>query len=225
MVEFGKRTVNAMQGATLRHASDEPRQSTPVWSDQISRRDLKAIEKGQLPAWTNLSRLKLLGLAFFVAAMVLGAVGFYGPELVRDLRYAGTFRVADDLRATEGKCKRYVFMVTFCSVKIHSASNERSTTSTEFLMFFRSGDGAAMIPVRSTVDASAVGIQYAVSDVLLNRILSLLGIALFFSWIVWTFLNCIRKGRYKDGPAYEAIMQYVALHSRPADAEAAHANQ
>ena len=33
-------------------------------------------------------------------AMVLGAVAFYGPELARDLRYAGTFRVADDLRAT-----------------------------------------------------------------------------------------------------------------------------
>jgi hypothetical protein len=225
MGEFGKRTVNATQGATLRHASDAPRQSTPVWSDQISRRDLKALEKGQLPAWTNMSRLKLLGFAFFVAAMVLGSVAFYGPELVRDLRYAGTFRVADDLRATDGRCKRYVFLVTFCSVKIHSVRNERSTSSTEFVMFFRSGDGAEMIPVRSTVDASAVGIQYAVSDVLFNRTLSLLGIILSFGWIVWAFLDCIRKGRYKDGPAHEAVRQYVALHSRPVDAEAAHANQ
>jgi hypothetical protein len=224
MGEFGKRTANMTHGAPLRYASDGPRQSAPVWSDQISRRDLKALEKGQLPAWTNMSRLKLLGLAFFVAAMVLGSLAYYGPELVRDLRYAGTFRVADDLRATDGRCKRYVFLVTFCSVKIHSARDERSTTSTEFLMFFRSGDGAAMIPVRSSVDASAVGIQYAVSDVLLNRTLSLLGIALFFSWIAWIFLDCVRKGRYQDGPAHEAVMQYVALHSRPADAEGAHAN-
>ena len=211
MGDFGKRTVNATQGATLGHALGA--QSAPAWSDQISKRDLKALEKGQLPAWTNMSQLKLLGLALFVVAMVLGAVGFYGPELARDLRYAGTFRVADDLRATEGRCKRYIFLVTFCSVKIQSVMSEQSTSSTEFLMFFRGGDGAEMIPVRSNVDASAVGIQYAVSDVLLNRTLSLIGIILFFGWIAWTFLDRVRKGQYKDGPAHEAVRQYVALHS------------
>jgi hypothetical protein len=211
MGDFGKRTVNARQEPPLRHASGA--QSTPAWSDQISKRDLKALERGQLPVWTNMSQLKLLGLALFVVAMVLGAVGYYGPEVARDLRYAGTFRVADDLRATEGRCKRYVFLVSLCSVNIHSVTSERSTSSTAFLMFFRGGDGAEMIPVRSTVDASAVGIQYAVSDVLLNRTLSLLGITLFFGWIAWMFLDCVRKGRYKDGPAHEAVRHYVALHS------------
>src|SRR5262245_19569142 len=149
MGEFGKRTANMTHGAPLRHASDGPRQSTPVWSDQISRRDLKALERGQLPAWTNMSRLKLVGFAFFMMAIVFGAPAFYGPDLARDLRYAGTFRVADDLRATDGTCKRYVFLVSFCSAKIRSIMNDRSTSSSEFLMFFRSGDGAAMIPVRS----------------------------------------------------------------------------
>jgi hypothetical protein len=215
MGDFGKRTVNATQGLPLQHALGAPRESTPAWSDQISKRDLRALEKGQLPAWTNMSRFKLLGLALFVMAMVLGAVGFYGPELARDLRYAGTFRMADDLRATEGRCKRYVFLVTFCSVKLQSVRNERSTNSTEFLMSFRGGDGAAMIPVRSGVDASAVSIQYAVSDVLLNRTLSLLGIALLFSWIAWVLLDRVRKGCYMDGPAHEAVRQYVALHSTP----------
>ena len=207
--------MNAMQASPRWDASDAPRQSTPAWSDQISERDLKALEKGQLPAWTNMSQLKLLGLALFVVAMVLGAVGYYGPELARDLRYAGTFRVADDLRATDGRCKRYVFLVSLCSAKIHSVGSERPTSSTEFLMFFRSGDGAELIPVRSNVDASAVGIQYAVSEVLLNRTLSLLGIILFFSWIAWIFLDRVRKGQYKDGPAYEAIVQYVAMRSNP----------
>jgi hypothetical protein len=225
MGEFGKRTANMTYGTPPRHASSGPRQSAPDWSDQISRRDLKALEKGQLPAWTNMSRLKLVGFAFFMMAIVFGAAAFYGPDVARDLRYAGTFRVADDLRATDGKCKRYVFLVSFCSAKISSIVNDRSTSSTEFLMFFHSGDGAAMIPVRSSVDASAVGIQYAVSDVLLNRTLSLLGVMLFFGWIAWIFLDCVRKGRYRDGPAHDAVMQYVALHSPPADAEGAHANQ
>jgi len=225
MGEFGKRTVNAMQGAALRHASDAPRQSTPVCSDQISRRDLKALERGRLPALANTSRLKLVSFAFLMVATVLGAVAYYGPDLARDLRYAGTFRVAFDLQATEGTCKRYMFLVSLCSAKIHSVTNEWPTKSTEFLMSFRGGDGEAMIPVRSSVDASAVSIQYAVSDVLLNRTLSLLGIILFFGWAAWFFFDCVRRGRYKDGPAYEAVMQYGALHSRPADAEAAHANQ
>jgi len=213
MGDFGKRTVNAMREPPVRHAPGAPQESAPAWSDQISKRDLRALEKGQLPAWTNLSQLKQLGMALFVVAMVLGALAFYGPELARDLRHAGTFRVADDLRATEGRCKRYIFLVSFCSAKIHSVRNEQSTYSTEFLMFFRGGDGAELIPVRSNVDASVVGIQYAVSDVLLNRTLSLVGLALFFGWIAWTFLDRVRKGRYQDGPAHEAVRQYVALHS------------
>ena len=131
MGKFGKRTMNAMQASPRWDASDAPRQSTPAWSDQISERDLKALEKGQLPPWTNMSRSKLLSLAFFVMAMVLGAVAFYAPELARDLRYAGTFRVADDLRATEGRCKRYVFLVSLCSAKIHSVRNARHDDSKE----------------------------------------------------------------------------------------------
>ena len=133
--------MNPTQALPRQDAFGVPPQSTPAWSDQISKRDLKALERGQLPPWTNMSRLKLLGLALFVMAMVLGAVAFYGPELARDLRYAGTFRVADDLRATEGRCKRYMFLVSLCSVKIQSVRNERSTNTTEFLRFFRGGDG------------------------------------------------------------------------------------
>ena len=63
-----------------------------------------------------------------------------------------------------------------------------------------------------TLEQKSAMIQ-GVTDVLLNRALSLLGIALFFSWIAWTLLDNVRKGRYKDGPAYEAVRQYVALHS------------
>jgi len=211
MADFGKRTTNARQEPPHQQASGV--HGTPTWSDHISSRDLKALERGRLPAWANMSRLKLLSFALLMGAMVLGAVGFYGPELARDLRYAGTYSVAYDLRATDGRCSRYIFLVSLCSAKIHSVMSEAATSSTEFLMSFRGADGAEMVPVRSTVDASAVGIQYAVSDVLLNRTLSLLGVMLFFGWAAWFFLDCVRKGRYKDGPAYEAVKQYVALHS------------
>ena len=73
-----------------------------------------------------------------------------------------------------------------------------------------------MIPVRSSADASAVGIQYAVSDVLLNRTLSLLGVTLLLGWMAFVFLNFLRNGRYQGGPAHEAVAQYLALRSSPA---------
>ena len=216
MGDFGRRTAVAGNGEPRQVASGAPRQTTPAISDLISKADLEALEKGQLPAWTTRSRLQLIGMALFVMAMVMGAVGYYGPDVVRDLRYAGTFRVAHDLRATDGNCTRYAFLVTLCSVKIHQAGSAQLPTTSPYLMFFRSGDGEPLIPVRSHADASAVGIQYAVSDILLNRALSLLGVAIFFSWIAWTLFQCVRQGRYEGGPAHAAILQYIASHASPA---------
>jgi hypothetical protein len=215
MGTFGKRTMNTADPSPRRNAGGQARQVAPLWSDCITKADLKALEKGQIPAWATMSRMQVIGLALVAAIFVLGAVTYYGTELVRDLRYAGTYSVAYDLRASEGKCKRYMFLITDCTAKIHSAGRAQPET-TAFLMFFRSGDGADLIPVRSSVDASAVSIRYAVDDVLLNRTLSLLAVTLFFSWLAWAFFDCLRNGRYKDGAAYEALQQYVGQHSTPA---------
>jgi hypothetical protein len=215
MGDFGRRTVAARDGKPRQFAPGAPRPTSPVLSEFISKADLKALEKGQLPTWTTMSRLQLMGIGLFIMAMVMG-VGYYGPDVVRDLRYAGTYRVADDLRATDGNCTRYVFLVTLCSAKIHQIGRAELPTTTAHLMFFRSGDGERLVLVRSAADASAVGIQYAVSDILLNRTLSLLGVTLFFSWIGWIFVQCVRKGRYEGGAAHAAVLQYVALHSSPA---------
>ena len=92
MGDFGKRTVNARQEPPVRHALGAPQESAPAWSDQISKRDIKALEKGRLPVWTNMSQWKLLGFAVLMVAMVLGALGYYGPELARDLRHAARER-------------------------------------------------------------------------------------------------------------------------------------
>jgi hypothetical protein len=214
MGDFGKRNVR--HSAPRQHAPRAQQEATPQGPDLISKRDLKALERGRMPVWTNMSQMKLVGFALLMAAMAFAALAFYGPEVARDLRNAGTYDVAYDLRATEGTCRRYVFLVSLCSAEIHAAGSGQSVSSTRFLMFFNSGDGAAMIPVRSSADASAVGIQYAVSDVLLNRILSLLGVTLSFGWMTVVFLNCLRSGRYQDGPAHEALAQYLALRSTAA---------
>lgn len=213
MGDFGKR--GRQSAATSRHTASARQESAAAPPDLISKRDLKYIDKGYGPAWANLSRLQLMVFVLLLPALALAAIWCYGPDIVRDLRYAGTFTVATDLRATEGKCTRHAFMVTLCSAKIRSMRGEAERSSA-FMMFFRSGDGAQLVPVRSTANASVVGIRYAVSDVLINRTLSLLGGTMFFGWIWLMLFDCVRKGRYKGGPAHAALVQYMALRSQPA---------
>ena len=223
MANFGKRpgrTQAQPHRSAPRQAAPSqaftPEAADPTLADLVSKRDLKYIESGRLPIWANMSRLRFLAFVVFLPLLILAGFGLYAPEVVRDIRYAGTYVPAHDLRATDGKCNRYAFLVTLCSSKLRSDRRGEMERTTSFMMFFRSGDGAQMIPVRSTANASAVGISYAVNDVLLNRTLSLLGGTAFFGWIWWLFLNCVRKGRYKGGPAHEAVLQHLALRAQPA---------
>ena len=226
MGEFGKRTrpgephghtaTVRRQGEPRRDTTTVRQQPEPVQEDLISKSDLKAIEKGQAPAWANMSRTQLMVSLVMVPVLCLAAILFYGPDLVRDLRHAGTFAAATDLTATDGKCRRHLFLVTFCDADIRSERTGQVVATASFLMFFRGGDGAELVAVRSTANASVTSISYAVSDVLLNRTLSLLGVAVFFGWVWLMFLDRLRKGRYKGGPAHEALVQYLAPHSQPA---------
>jgi hypothetical protein len=226
MGEFGKRTrpgeprghtaTARRQGEPRRDTTTVRQQPQSVPDELISKSDLKAIEKGQAPSWANMNRTQLIASLVAVPLICLAAILFYGPDLVRDLRHAGTFAVATDLTATDGKCKRHVFLVTFCNADIRSERTGQVVETSSFLMFFRSGDGAELVAVRSTANASVISIRYAVSDVLLNRTLSLLGVAVFFGWVWLMFFDRLRKGRYKGGPAHEALVQYLAPHTQPA---------
>ena len=138
MGDFGKRNVR--HSAPRQQAPRAPQEGTPQWPDLITKSDLKALERGTMPVWTNMSQLKLIGFALLMAAMAFAALAYYGPEVSRDLRYAGTYEVAYDLRATEGNCRRYMFLVSLCSAEIHSADSNQSASSTLFLMFFRNGE-------------------------------------------------------------------------------------
>jgi hypothetical protein len=220
---FGKRNTGKAAGQDAprgqRSARPAPGPADLLSAGYVTARDLQCIESGRMPVWMTTSKTRFLGCSLLLPLVMLAAILFYGPEVVRDLRHAGKFEIATDLRATDGNCKRYVFLVTLCSAKIHSLTAPGSgeeTRQSEFMMFFRSGDGALLVPVRSTADASVVGIEYAVSDVLINRTLSLIGSVAFFAWVCWLFADCLRKGRYQGGAAHEAVLQYMALNARPA---------
>jgi hypothetical protein len=106
-------------------------------------------------------------------AMFYGLVASYGPDIVRDHRLAGTWQPAYDLRATEGKCERTNFVITFCSAKIRSVANpDQAPIAHRFMMLFAGGGGEALVPVRSTTDRAAVSIFYAAETKLWNRTLS-----------------------------------------------------
>lgn len=102
----------------------------------------------------------------------------YGSGILRDQRLAGTWQPAYDLRAGDGKCKRYNFVVTFCSARIKSVARpDQPAIELDFLMLFAGGKGEAMVPVRSTTDRTAVSIHYAAETRLWNRTLSFMAVA------------------------------------------------
>src|SRR3954466_14359027 len=92
-------------------------------------------------------------------AMLYGLVASYGPDIVRDHRLAGTWQPAYDLRASDGKCERTNFVITFCTVKISSVARpDQAPTTHKFMMLFSGGGGEALVPARSTTDRGAVSI-------------------------------------------------------------------
>jgi hypothetical protein len=102
----------------------------------------------------------------------------YGPDILRDHRLAGTWQPAYDLQATEGKCERTNFVITRCSAKIKSvAKPDQAPIAHNFLMLFAGGGGEVLVPVRSTIDRSAVSIFYAAETKLWNRTLSFVSVA------------------------------------------------
>lgn len=138
---------------------------------------------------------------FIVLVACAGGIYFlfanYGLDLLRDHRLAGTWQPAYDLQVTDGKCERTNFVITFCSAKIKSVARpDQAPISHSFLMFFSSGGGEALVPVRSTTDRSAVSIFYAAETKLWNRTLSLIfavGILALFDLLAlfgfWKALN------------------------------------
>lgn len=196
MPEFGKRTA-------FSHAASPGRPGAQANVDAA----LAVVKAGKLPAWTTASPLKLvIGLLAVGAGLCFFAVT-YGGDLVRDIRLAGTWQVAYDLRAVNGSCTRHNFVVTRCSVKIQSiAEPNQAPVTSEFMMLFSSGGGELLVPVRSTTNPSAVAIGYATETKLFNRTMTFLGLTGTFALIFIGLVGALGSGRYRDGAAHRALL-------------------
>jgi heme exporter protein D len=181
------------------------------------------LERGKMPAWTTIGPLGRVMLVLCAAAALWYVTATYAGEILRDHRRAGTWQTAYDLRAVDGSCRRIQLVITFCSAKIMSlAEPERAPVVSEFMMGFSGGGGEAMVPVRSTVDPSAVAIAFAAETKLANRTLTWLVSAATLAALLICAVNALLQGRYKDGPAHRSLLNGLAeLQARAAATQAA----
>jgi len=200
MTQFGKRIA-------VGHAVPQSRPGGQSDVDAV----LAVVKAGKLPAWTTLGPIKLaIGLLVVAAGLYFLTVNYAG-DIVRDIRLAGTWQVAYDLQAVSGSCTRHNFVVTRCSAKIQSnAEPNRAPVASEFMMLFSGGGGEMLVPVRSTTDPSAVTIAYAAETKLFNRTMTFLVLAGALAAICIVFASSLATGRYKDGPAHQALLDGIA---------------
>ncbi len=106
---------------------------------------------------------------------LIAAVGYwllivpYVGDLIRDHRLSGSWQPAYDVQVLDARCKRYSFVVTLCSARIKPlARPDQSPVAVDYMMAFVRG-ADPIVPVRSTLDTSAVTIGSAVQSHLLNR--------------------------------------------------------
>jgi hypothetical protein len=234
MAQFGKRNTMATQPVL---APGTPRPGTPPRDTHgsggasrrpnASRTDVSAalavVKSGKVPAWTTFGPLHLVILALCMAAVLWHVTATYAGEIWRDHRLAGTWQTAYDLRAVDGSCRRVQLVITFCSANIKSlAEPERAPVVSEFMTGFSSGGGEAMMPVRSTVDPSAVAIAYAAETQLVNRTLTWLVLATTLAALLICVVNALLRGRYKGGRAHRSLLDGLAeLQARVATTQAA----
>ena len=232
MAQFGKRNAIAAQRVPGPRA---PRFAAPPSdthgnggaSPDASQADVAAalavVQGGKVPAWTTIGPQWLVILVLLMAALLWHETTTYAGGIWRDQRLAGTWQTAYELRAVDGSCRRVQLLVTFCSAKIKSlAEPERAPVVSEFMMGLSGGGGEAMVPVRSTVDPSAVAIAYAAETKLTNRTVTLLVLAAGLAALLIGLVNRLLRGRYKGGRAHRALLDGLAeLQARAATAQAA----
>jgi hypothetical protein len=201
MTQFGKRVAVG--------AAAYP--SRPSGRTDVDDALAAVVRTGELPAWTTVGPIKLvLGLLLMAAALCFLTVTYAG-DLLRDIRFAGTWQAAYDLRVVSGSCTRHNFVVTRCSAKILSnAEPNQAPLEREFMMLFSSGGGERLVPVRSTANPAVVAIAYAAETKLANRTITFLVLAGACAAILIGIFGALATGRYKGGAAHDDLIDGIA---------------
>jgi hypothetical protein len=197
MAEFGKR--NRAGGVQV--------DSKPDAAPADLATAIEVVKTGKLPRWANVGPIRLVLAALFAAGMLLFIVRSYGGDVLRDHRLAGTWQTAYDLEVLEGGCTTYQFVATICDTKLKAlAEPDRSPLEVGFLMLFTGGGGESIVPVRSTVDPSAVSIAYAAETELTNRTMTFIAVSFIFAAMFLGCVSSLLRGKYRGGAAHRALI-------------------
>jgi hypothetical protein len=212
MAEFGKRNV---AGGARVHNRPE---AAPA--------DLAAaiavVKTGQLPYWAKTGPLPLVIVLVAAIGLFWWLILPYGGVVLRDYRLAGTWQPAYDIKVVAPKCTRYNLTLTICGATLTSlAEPDQAPVAVDYMMAFESGGGVRLVPVRSTLDPSALTIAYLAETLLTNRLLTFLVIAFGFAMIVLATGASLLRGRYVGGAAHRALLAGFAELQAQADRAAA----
>ena len=212
MAEFGKR----------KSASTANPYSRPAAAPADVAAAVAVVKTGRLPYWAQVGPLRIIFILLAAAGGFWFMVLPYAGELIRDHRLAGTWQPAYDLQVIEGKCTRYNFVVTICGARIKSlAEPDQTPLAIGYVMAFSGGGGEILVPVRSTVDPSAVAIAYAAETKLLNRTLTFIVLAGGFAAMFLAGVGALLRGRYVGGAAHRALLAgFEELKARVETAQA-----
>jgi hypothetical protein len=201
MAEFGKRRV---AGDARAYSRSTAVAAAPT-ADVVGA--LAAIQTGKMPYWANTGPLRIVFILLLVAVTFWFLVLPYAGDVVRDHRLAGTWQPAYDMQVLDGKCTRHNFILTTCEAKIKSLADPNAAPLPHsFMMLFTSGGGEPLLPVRSTVDPSALSIAYAAETELLNRTLTFIFMSAFSVLLFIGGVNELLRGRYAGGAAHHALL-------------------
>jgi hypothetical protein len=119
-----------------------------------------------------IAALALIGIAVLLLTCFL-------TELRRDAALIDTFRLDPSISVERASCRRYLFLVTSCSVQLSwrgAGTNTRQIADTRFLVGLKSMGGLMVMPVRSSADATVVTTAVALKN-LPNRMWTLASIS------------------------------------------------
>lgn len=228
---FGRRRTGTITGVAPQMRRAAALSATPAGADtaqaptatpgishpKTPSRDATAVLSGKTPRWAAVSAGQLsLGVAV-ILAMLAGLLYFQGGELLRDLRYAGTYKPTNSATVSNGDCTRYQMLLTLCDATIvDKESGNRWTT--RFMVSFTGMGGEPLVAMRSTTDPRVIVLGVAAIDYLWNRTLTLgllvLALGIFFA----VGARKLATGRYKDGAAFHALvaeLDGITAHQRP----------
>lgn len=156
-----------------------------------------------LPQWAKVTFRQNVYLTLYCGLALAALWIVESPDLMRDVRLAGTYRVDLGIKVDEGRCRDLLFVAQLCSVS-YSWNDAGVTTagSTYFMTSLTATSKVPLVPVRSKEDTDAISVAFAVKDKLTNRV------AGFGVWTVlliagaMTGLLRLASGRYAGGRAF-----------------------